>query len=118
MRKVTCDPDAEQCVLAPPSKPVMSSDGLFAASGGTSGLSPEQPSYLVPLSHPGPDKAKARRKKRSPLKGGGIRKKPRSSKKKRVKKPLKKLVGGSRVKKRGVAQNKRKCVKRGRPKKK
>ena len=96
----------------------MSSDGVFAASGGTSGLSPEQPSYLVPLSRSAGQKGKARRKKRSPKKlVGGRKKQVKKSKKKRVGKGLKRLVGGARVKKRGKAAKKGKCVKKSRPRK-
>lgn len=112
MREVICEPDEDQCKLAPPS---MSSDGLFA-SGGTSGLSPGQPSYLVPLSRSVAHHGKARRKKRSPVKGGGRKKK--KTVKRRIGKALKRLIGGSRVKKRCKPGQKRKCVKKTGPKRK
>ena len=111
MREVICKPDQDQCELAPPSEN-MSSDGLFAASGGTSGLSPEQPSYLIPLSRTAAQHGKAPRKRRSPTKAAGGRKK--QVKKKRVGKA--RLVGGG--KKRGKPAKKRKCLKKGKPRKK
>ena len=99
----------------------MSSDGMFAASGGTSGLSPEQPSYLVPLSQSAAKNAKTHRKKRSPAKGGGKPRKKQAAKKKKGKgrKPLKRLVGGGGgSKKRGRPAQKRKCVTKSKGRKK
>ena len=123
MREVICNPSQTKCKIAPPHKKKrMSSEGLFAASGGTSGLSPEQPSYLVPLSQSAAKKAKAHRKKRSPAKGGGKPRKKQPAKKRKGKgtgrKPLKRLVGGGGTKKRGRSAQKRKCVKKSKGRKK